>query len=674
MKTETQPAVPAPAWRLRRVFAGLFSAAAVFGAAAGLGGGLLGGLGGGLGGSLWSGLGNMFNPVTPAQADIKVEAPWHPIAGAYRTMLFRLNLKPVDWAGAEAAYTKPVPGTGHVAPPSEFLHRIDTLSGTKHLKHITEALTARDRGRAFAAATTATAAAIAHHLTAAETLLATPAAAQREVREAESIFRAFADVLRQTDPDGFRDVGLAWLDLTTATGSSGVAGKGVQAADVAKFKRARAVVTAYLSDNYRIGPGLVNGPLQPVPAHVAKSGKKIAIAPWLPPGADLNDQVPLPRLVLNFEERGIDEKDLFLVAFGDMLFDSPEIFGETAKTVGLACSTCHNRSDINNRFFIPGLGHQPGAIDVDGEFFNSRFNDRRNDPIDIPSLRGLRFTGPYGRDGRIASLRDFTRNVIVNEFAGAEPTPLMLDALVAYMLEFDFLPNRHLKTGGVLADTAPEAAKRGEVLFKKPLAGFDGKSCASCHVPSAHFRDGLAHDIGSGSNATEYARDGALETPTLLSSAFTAPYMHDGSLPTYGAVVDWFDRTFSLGLSADEQDDLVAYLEVIGGGEDPYEDFDDKNTPFRLAFGELSTFLSTLNTLIPARDARHAQLLLDTVAADLAADAAGMSNRGALRLVEGLVSRLDGIRTAISAGEWNKAERLWDAYKATEAEHEQMMF
>ena len=144
--------------------------------------------------------------------------------------------------------------------------------------------------------------------------------------------------------------------------------------------------------------------------------------PWLPPGSNIGEQQPLPRLFLNFEEQGIDEADLPMIAYGDMLFDSPAIFGEPARSLGIACSTCHNRSDINRDFVIPGVSHQAGSVDVDGGFFNPLFNDHRDDSLDIPSLRGLRFTGPYGRDGRFASLRDFTRNVIVNEFAGAEPT------------------------------------------------------------------------------------------------------------------------------------------------------------------------------------------------------------------------------------------------------------
>ena len=75
------------------------------------------------------------------------------------------------------------------------------------------------------------------------------------------------------------------------------------------------------------------------------------------------NQDPLPARA-QFRGAEIKEKDLPLVAYGDMLFDSPLIFGEPARSLGLACSTCHNRSDVNQAFFIPGISHQKGAIDV----------------------------------------------------------------------------------------------------------------------------------------------------------------------------------------------------------------------------------------------------------------------------------------------------------------------
>ena len=247
-----------------------------------------------------------------------------------------------------------------------------------------------------------------------------------------------------------------------------------------------------------------------------------------------------------------------------MLFDSARIFGSPARDLGIACSTCHNRSDVNQRLFIPGASHQPGAIDVDGSFFNPIFNDRRDDPLDIPSLRGLRFTGPYGRDGRFASLRDFTINVIVNEFGGAEPTPFMLDALLAYMLEFDFLPNSMLTAEGTLTDEALDAARRGEEIFNRPLAGLGDRSCASCHVPDGNFLDRQAHDIGSAGPAYEGARAGAFDTPTLLGTAYTAPYFHDCAAKTLDEAVKQM-AWLQLGRSLSDADtaSIVTFLNAL---------------------------------------------------------------------------------------------------------------
>jgi mono/diheme cytochrome c family protein len=374
--------------------------------------------------------------------------------------------------------------------------------------------------------------------------------------------------------------------------------------------------------------------------------------------------------VLNFEARGVDEKDLFLVAYGDMLFDSPEIFGEPARSIGLTCSRCHPRSDINPAFVIPGISHTPGTVDVDGHFFNPRFNDHRTDPLDIPSLRGIRFTAPYGRDGRFASLRDFVRNVIVNEFSGKEPTPLMLDALVTYMLEFDWLPSPYLSPDGTLTPTASQAAKRGEVLFNTPYKGMGGRTCATCHVPSANFLDGLRHDIGSGEPASPNARDSFFDTPTLINVRHTAPYFHDGSLETLADVVAWFDTRLTLGLTKQEKADLAAYLEAVGTGEEPFEVFTEEKTRFRLDWEELTTFISTLDTLLPARDVYHSDLLIRTVATDLRVDASGLKDLGQAPLLYQMADKLEKVRDAIQAGDWARAHRLWEEYKRLEARYD----
>jgi cytochrome c peroxidase len=66
-------------------------------------------------------------------------------------------------------------------------------------------------------------------------------------------------------------------------------------------------------------------------------------------------------------------------------------------------------------------------------------------------------------------------------------------------------------------------------------------------------------------------------TPTLRNVALTAPYMHNGSLPTLDAVVTFYDAggvpnevldplIRPLGLSTAERSDLVAFLRSLTGG------------------------------------------------------------------------------------------------------------
>ena len=615
----------------------------------------------------------LFQAAT-VSAHIVTETPWHPLAAAYRTAMFLGDLRPVPWSKIRTAYRDPNAAAYGTKSAYDKLAELDADLARKAAEQIRHAITMEDRAALYAAATRTLSAAIRRHLSNAGASLGDATAANAEIIAARDIYRAVEDFVRQADPDAFRNLGRAWLTLTTSAGSAGVLGKAVTAADRQRFDAARETIETYLTANYEPERFSKRTKLTPLPETFVASGAEPEIAPWLPPGSILNDQDPLPLLVLRFEQRGIDEKDLPLVAYGDMLFDSPEIFGDPAKSLGVACSTCHNRSDINQSLFIPGISHQSGAIDVDGEFFNARFNDLSDDGLDIPSLRGLRFTGPYGRDGRFASLREFTRNVIINEFAGPEPTPFMLDALVAYMFEFDFLPNAKVTGDGRLTDKASDAARRGEKLFNTPFAEMQGMACASCHIPSAKFLDRRAHDIGSQTGNYAKSLSNAFDTPTLLGAKFTAPYFHDGSLPTLASVVEWFNLRYGLGLAKDARADLTAYLETIGDADEPYEIYQDQHTPFRLAFEELTTFASTLDTLLPARDAFHAKLMIDTVASDLSLDAAGMTNAPAKPMVYELAGILVQVGEAIDAGDWAAAEIRWVRFKALQEKYDETMY
>jgi cytochrome c peroxidase len=350
-----------------------------------------------------------------------------------------------------------------------------------------------------------------------------------------------------------------------------------------------------------------------------------------------------------------------VVALGDLAFNSPAILGDVARRAGVSCATCHVNGAGNAKLFIPGMSTRPGNFDTSGPLFNPKADNHVLDPVRIPSLRGARYLAPYGHDGRMASLRDFVRNVIVGEFAGPEPKPALLDALVAYVQEIDFLPNPTLGERGRLNDTASEAARRGEALFAKPFLHDPNLSCAACHVPSGAFIDHLQHDVGSG---------GLYKTPTLLNAGFNAPYFHDARYDTFEQVVDHFDRVYGLGLSAQDRSDLVAYLHAVGDARQPY-DIDGVVVRFK----DVGTFSLVLAQAIAVRDRDAIDLAVDTLGAELRdlteqfPDQRDTMIKGALterRLVRAalkdVVIGLRRIAMATDAGDFDAAAAEYHAY------------
>ncbi|MCP4204804.1 MAG: hypothetical protein GY769_23085 [bacterium] len=300
-------------------------------------------------------------------------------------------------------------------------------------------------------------------------------------------------------------------------------------------------------------------------------------------------------------------------------------------------------------------------MDVSNSFFGAHANNGHFDPLDIPDLRGLRFTAPYGRNGRFDSLRDFTRNVIVNEFSGDEPEPILLDALVAYMLEFEFLPNPALGPDGILTDSAPASARRGEALFNRPFAQMADRSCASCHVPSDHFLDRKRHDIGTVHGSEVDSRDRALDTPTLLGIRHTAPYFHDGRLATLAEVVNWFDERYSLKLSADQRADLTAYLETVGDGVEAYED-----TVHTLAseLEEFDFFLAPYELLKERRETNLIDTTFGTVAFEIRAHKWDVQDPENLPLLDRLAGLMDQARASLAEGDFESTDEIVNRYRA----------
>jgi cytochrome c peroxidase len=381
----------------------------------------------------------------------------------------------------------------------------------------------------------------------------------------------------------------------------------------------------------------------------------------LPVGTELNeDALAQPRQL--FRSEAIDGAKSYLVNLGDLAFSAPRILGGVAEQAGISCSTCHINGANNAKLYIPALSSRPGTFDTTSSLFNAKADNHVLDAVTIPSLRGDRYLAPYGHDGRIASLRDFVRNVIVNEFGGPEPPPTVLDAIVAYIQDIDFLPNPLLGPGGRLTAQANAAARRGEALFSKPFPHDPGLSCAGCHVPSADFVDHQQHDVGSG---------GPFKTPTLLNADFNAPYFHDGRYATYGEVVTHFDHVFGLGLSAQDQHDLVAYLIAVGDGERAYE-----NDGVAAELKEANDFASVLATAIPAHDTGIISLAVDTIGLELreltedfpartdTTVSGGVQERALARTaLEQLVLGLRRLDMAAAAGDYDTAAVEYDKFR-----------
>ena len=345
----------------------------------------------------------------------------------------------------------------------------------------------------------------------------------------------------------------------------------------------------------------------------------------LPAGTDLNEEALYkPREVFRSEAAGGAKS--YMVNLGDLAFNSSVTLGGPARRAGISCGTCHVNGAGNGALFVPGMSSRPGNFDTTGPLFNPLAHNRARDPVRIPSLRGARYLAPYGNDGRTASLRDFVRNVAVNEFAGPEPSPAILDAMVAYIEDIDFLPNLYLGVGGRLSVRADDAQRRGEALFFKPFPHEPELSCAGCHVPSSGFVDHRQHSVGSG---------GLFKTPTLMNANFNAPYFHDGRYDSYEQVVDHFDRIFELGYSQQERADLVAYLQAVGDGLLPFE-----RDGITAQLKEVNDFASVLATAIPAHDTEVIGLAVNAVGAELRDLVEQFPNNKDTTIADGMEQRL----------------------------------
>jgi cytochrome c peroxidase len=261
---------------------------------------------------------------------------------------------------------------------------------------------------------------------------------------------------------------------------------------------------------------------------------------------------------------------------GRLLFFDPRL----SRTGQISCASCHQpeRAFSDPRPVSRGVGDRAGT---------------RN----APALVNLAFAESLFWDGRARTLEEQVTMPIEN--------PLEMDFTVAEALQrvgrqygaafiqaFGQGPSegglrralasfvRVLVSGGSAYDRflagqpLPDPARRGMEIFFGERGG-----CFHCHPPGSltdqgYFNDGSYVEGGDPGRQKVTGRSGDLgkfKVPGLRNIAASAPYMHDGSLPTLEAVVDQYDRggrghpstdpqITALGLSDDDKRDLIAFM------------------------------------------------------------------------------------------------------------------
>ena len=130
------------------------------------------------------------------------------------------------------------------------------------------------------------------------------------------------------------------------------------------------------------------------------------------------------------------------------------------------------------------------------------------------------------------------------------PVEEICEDIGVYLNGLEPLPSPYLVDGKL-----SEKAERGKKIFEDPKVG-----CAVCH-PAPMFTDMKLHDVNT---KCYYDRKGSFDTPTLVETWRTAPYLHDGryinmkdlfKIGKHGDVEGDVE-----GLTDQQLDDLVEYV------------------------------------------------------------------------------------------------------------------
>ena len=242
-----------------------------------------------------------------------------------------------------------------------------------------------------------------------------------------------------------------------------------------------------------------------------------------------------------------------------------------------SCASCHRQELAFTDGRAQAIGatqqlHPRSAMSLVNLSSSTTFN--WNDPtvrsLEQQALKPMRSTNPVELGVNEASFvrlirSDETYKPLFRQAFSSETDPYTISNVARAIAAFErTLTSSSSPYDRFHRDSDPaaisESAKRGEILFF--LDG--GPSCFRCHSGS-NFSDSAYHNNGLGAS-------GKFKTPTLRNIALTAPYMHDGSIPTLEQVVDHYASGGKAGhdpimrgfyLTPQNRADLVEFLKCL---------------------------------------------------------------------------------------------------------------
>ncbi len=266
------------------------------------------------------------------------------------------------------------------------------------------------------------------------------------------------------------------------------------------------------------------------------------------------------------------------------------------------------------------------AIDEEAILANVDANDEDGDGISGRANYDREFVGRFGRKSQTVSLEGFIRGPLFNH-AGITSVPLSQEQKAALPVpsqspemgirncvgcqaaapeepttDNDSVPDPELSDedlfdlvsfamlmGAPAPDAPTEQTQRGEALFEEV-------NCTGCHVPGLQGKDGivmaysdlLLHDMGEelADGITQGLASGSeFRTQPLWGVVATGPWLHDGRADSLDEAIRWHggeaknSREAYEALSDSEREDVIAFLESLGGADQVSEGLVPPGTP-----------------------------------------------------------------------------------------------